>query len=42
MSYDFYVPLTIDLNVILIAVAAVVLIGSIAVLMMKRKAKKRG
>jgi hypothetical protein len=41
MSYDFYVPLRIDLNLVLITVAAVVLIGSIAVLMMKRKAKKR-
>ena len=41
MSYDVYVPLMIDLNVVLVAVAAVVLVGSIAVLMTKRKAGKK-
>jgi hypothetical protein len=40
-SYGFCVALRINPNVVLIAVAAVVLIGSIAVLMMKPKGKKR-
>ena len=41
MSYDAYVVTRIDLNVVLMAVAAIVFIGSISVLFAKRKGKKR-
>ena len=41
MSYDAYVVTRIDLNMVLWAVAAIVLVVSIAVLVLKRKAKKR-
>lgn len=41
MSYDVYVVTRIDLNMVLWGVAAIVLVASIAVLVLKRKAKKR-
>ena len=41
MSYDAYVVTRIDLNLVLIVVAANVLVASIAVLVLKRKGKTR-
>ena len=41
MSYDAYVVTRIDLNLVLMVVAAIVLVASIAVLVLKRKGKKR-
>ena len=41
MSYDAYVVTRIDLNMVLIVVAAIVLVASFAVLVLKRKGKKR-
>lgn len=41
MSYDVYLPIQIDLNVVLMVAAAIVLVGSIAVLVAKRNGKKR-
>lgn len=41
MSYDIYVATRIDLNMVLFAMAAIVLITSIAVLVRKRNTEKR-
>ena len=41
MSYDVYLPIQIDLKVVLLVVAAIVLVGSIGVLVVKKKGKKR-
>jgi hypothetical protein len=40
MSYDVYVATRLDLNMVLMALAGIVFIGSIAVLLAKRKGKK--
>ena len=41
MSYDAYVVTRIDLYMVLMVVAAIVLVPSIAVLVLKLKGKKR-